>query len=305
MKRKFCLFLTILLFIITADATKRALIIGIGDYPVENGWSKINGDKDIPLVEATLLRNGFDSKHITKLKNEQATYLAICKEFEHLISQTTPKDTIYIHFSGHGQRITDLNGDEIKDNKDEAWIPYDAHIAFKPGIYEGEKHLVDDQINEYLHRLRQNVGADGKIIVIADACHSGDSTRSEEEENSSNSCIRGTCKDFSISNIKNTIKRIFSFFSPEDSITTQANINSPQNLPLEWIFISACQDYQTNQEYNGVGSLTTVLYNEKDFFTKITLESLSVKLENFYLENNYIQRPKIECPNGIKNNIFL
>jgi len=31
--------------------TKRALIIGIGAYPPESGWSIIHGDNDVPLID--------------------------------------------------------------------------------------------------------------------------------------------------------------------------------------------------------------------------------------------------------------
>lgn len=301
MKRIFCLLLTATLTLVSTQAAKYALVIGIGDYPEDKGWSKINGDKDIPYVEETLITNGFKSKNIVKLKNEQATCAAICREFENLISRCSTGDSIYIHFSGHGQQITDLNGDEIEDELDEAWIPYDAHLAFVEGVYEGENHLVDDQINGYLHRLRENIGQNGKIIVVADACHSGDSTRGDETD-----CIRGTDNIFTISNIKNTIQRFCSIFTHKESaVISQSNITKPQNTPMEWVFISACQDYQVNREYKGLGSLTTALYNVKDLYADITLESLYRKIKSFFSNNvSAMQRPQIEHPNGVETQIF-
>ena len=41
---------------------------------------------------------------------------------------------------------------------------------------------MDDELNEYLYRLRQKVGREGQIIVIADACHSGGGSRAVDDE---------------------------------------------------------------------------------------------------------------------------
>ena len=132
---------------IQLEATKRALIIGIGTYPDESGWSTISGDKDIAIVEKTLLANGFKQDDIAVLANSQATHDAIVHSFETLVQSSQKGDIVYIHFSGHGQLITDTNGDE-PNGFDESWIPYDARKVFTKGIYEGENHLVDDQLNE-------------------------------------------------------------------------------------------------------------------------------------------------------------
>lgn len=286
-------------------STRRALVIGIGDYPSESGWAKINGDKDIPMVEEMLLANGFDKKNIVELKNKQATCAAICREFENLIAKSQNGDFVYVHFSGHGQQITDLNGDE-PDGKDEAWIPYDAKFEFQEGVYEGEHHLVDDQINAYLHRLKASVGNEGKIIVVADACHSGDGSRGDDEDEEDDECIRGTDAVFSIANVKSTIQRFLSIFSKETSSISTSNVKAPQPTPLEWVYISACKDYQCNSEYKGSGSLTTALYRVQDQFGTLTLDLLSKKLSSFYRDNiRRIQNPAIESPAEAKANVFF
>lgn len=40
--------------------TKRALVIGLGEQQ-DKAWNKINGDKDVPLVQAMLKNAGFKS----------------------------------------------------------------------------------------------------------------------------------------------------------------------------------------------------------------------------------------------------
>ena len=84
---------------------------------------------------------------------------------QQLLHSAKQGDIIYIHFSGHGQRITDCDEDET-DGLDEAWIPYDAHRLYLKDVYEGEKHITDDYLNEYLTQLRQAIGGNGKIVVI-------------------------------------------------------------------------------------------------------------------------------------------
>lgn len=223
-----------------SHATKRALVIGIGNYPEASGWAKINGDKDLPIVRDMLLANGFQSKDIVELKNESATADAIRKALDALVGKAAKGDVIYIHFSGHGQQITDLHGDE-EDGFDEAWIPIDAQFSYAKGKYEGENHIVDDQLNQWLSQLRSKVGATGKITVVADACHSGGGSRGDEDE--TKYVVRGTSDAFVI---------------PANTKPFSGEVGT-----IDWIFISACKSYQCNYEYKGTGSLTYALGQQK------------------------------------------
>lgn len=240
MKKLICIMLLIAASCNLSHATKRALVIGIGSYPEASGWAKINGDKDLPIVRDMLLANGFQSKDIVELKNESATADAIRKALDALVSKAAKGDVIYIHFSGHGQQITDLHGDE-EDGFDEAWIPIDAQFSYVKGKYEGENHIVDDQLNQWLSQLRSKVGATGKITVVADACHSGGGSRGDEDE--TEYVVRGTSDAFVI---------------PGNTKPFSGEVGT-----IDWIFISACKSYQCNYEYKGTGSLTYALGQQK------------------------------------------
>ena len=240
MKKFICIILLIAASYNLSHATKRALVIGIGNYPEASGWAKINGDKDLPIVRDMLLANGFQSKDIVELKNESATADAIRKALDALVSKAAKGDVIYIHFSGHGQQITDLHGDE-EDGFDEAWIPIDAQFSYAKGKYEGENHIVDDQLNQWLSQLRSKVGATGKITVVADACHSGGGSRGDEDE--AEYVVRGTSDAFVI---------------PGNTKPFSGEVGT-----IDWIFISACKSYQCNYEYKGTGSLTYALGQQK------------------------------------------
>ena len=240
MKKFICIILLIAASYNLSHATKRALVIGIGNYPEASGWAKINGDKDLPIVRDMLLANGFQSKDIIELKNESATADAIRKALDALVDKAAKGDVIYIHFSGHGQQITDLHGDE-EDGFDEAWIPIDAQFSYAKGKYEGENHIIDDQLNQWLSQLRSKVGATGKITVVADACHSGGGSRGDEDETVY--VVRGTSDAFVI---------------PGNTKPFSGEVGT-----IDWIFISACKSYQCNYEYKGTGSLTYALGQQK------------------------------------------
>ena len=169
MKTRLGIFLLTLLIscLSLSGQEKRALLIGIGKYAPETGWHHIHGDNDVALTKAVLQRNGFAGNNITTLVNEEATFAAIDAALSRLVSTAKSKDIIYIQFSGHGQQITDLDGDE-DDGLDECWIPYDARKSYQAGIYEGQNHFTDDRLFGYLSRLRSRIGSSGKIVVISD-----------------------------------------------------------------------------------------------------------------------------------------
>ena len=219
---------------VALSQSKRALVIGLGKQKDTN-WGKINGDKDVPYVQKMLKKAGY--KEIRTLLNEQATKARIVAGFKSLTSRCRPGDIVYIHFSGHGQQVTDVNGDEA-DGWDEAWIPYDAYLKYGKKD-KGEKHLTDDEINVLLTAIKNKIGNNGKILVVVDACHSGDSSRGDG--NDEDGVIRGVWNDFIIPQTKKVKSR---------------------KAPERWLTLSACMDFQLNQEIKNpqVGKLTYALY---------------------------------------------
>ena len=177
MKTKIITYILLLLSLSITAQTKRALVIGLGEQQ-DKAWNKINGDKDVPFVQAMLKNAGF--KSVTILENQQATKVGIVGAFKRMTASCKQGDVVYIHYSGHGQQMTDVHNDE-KDGLDECWIPYDA-CRKASATYHGEKHLTDDELNVYLNAIRNKIGAKGKLLVVIDACHSGDGTRGDEDE---------------------------------------------------------------------------------------------------------------------------
>lgn len=263
--------ITIIIVLLTVSVavsaqTRRAIVVGIGEQE-DMAWGKINGDKDVPFVEEMLKNAGFKTGNVKKLVNQQATKAAIVDAFKLLASQSERGDIVYIHFSGHGQQMKDVHNDE-KDGLDECWIPYDAYRnpCEKDG---GEKHLTDDEVNGYLNAIRDKIGDAGKMLVVIDACHSGDATRGDEDE-----VVRG------VDDIFEAIKS-FIWGSSTDKGKTEVNPNAQVNKE-RWITISACKSDQVNIEMKNpaVGKLTYAIYKKvkesigndnDDFFRRIRM----------------------------------
>lgn len=127
---------------------KIALVIGIGKYQPGNGWKDIHGDNDVYLIRHALVNAGFSEENIYTLKNESATKAGILEAFKQLSDKVASGDIVVLHFSCHGQQITDTNGDEA-DGFDEALVPYDAPSDTKKNAaYTGDNHLTDDELQQ-------------------------------------------------------------------------------------------------------------------------------------------------------------
>ena len=231
--------LTVLMTAGVVDAgaqQKRALVIGIGDYPAGSGWREINGDRDVELIVPMLRSIGFAQENIFTLVNEEATKSAIEAAFRDLASAAEDRDELYIHFSGHGQQVTDISGDE-PDGLDEALIPYDAAIEYGRNGYRGQNHILDDELGMWLEALRESVGPKGVIVVALDACHSGDATRGEEDVQGH---VRGTSEIFGMPGAAR---------SDGGHIAVPADGRKAGKADVDWVCLSACKSYQSNYEY--------------------------------------------------------
>ncbi|HBL31881.1 MAG TPA: hypothetical protein DD490_34090 [Acidobacteria bacterium] len=158
------------------NPTKRALIVAISTYDPQSSWPTIHSSNDVPLVRAALQAYSFDDANIHELRDGAATRQGILEAFEELVESSGKGDVVVFHYSGHGQQITDDDGDE-EDGYDETLAAYDA--PRNPALdYDGSKHLRDDELHDLVQRLRQKVGADdprerGNVAIFLDSCFSG------------------------------------------------------------------------------------------------------------------------------------
>lgn len=236
-----------ILFAIQASANNRwAIVVGISHYPKESGWGRISGAEDINIVVPMLTQNGFDENHIITLTEEHATKKEITSAFDNLTNQVKSGDVVYFHFSGHGQRITDLNGDDVDEDGvpsgyDTALVPYDAYRKYDPIKYRGENHIIDDELNEWLHAIKAKIGPEGSLIVVLDACHSGGGTRDEDEDDEQYIIRGGEPFDIRGGN------------ADQFNLPNSSGRNVDNTRQENWICLSACTQIQSNYEYEKNG----------------------------------------------------
>ena len=293
MKRALVYLLLMLVCLPAAAGTKRALLVCIGDYPAAFGWNSIASQSDKAIILEMLGRCGFESDNVVCLEESGATYGAITSALETLARNARSGDQIYIHFSCHGQQITDQDGDEAlsnpKDRLDEALIPYDAAVAYNWHNYRGEHHLLDDTLNGYLSRIQKAVGKRGVVLLVTDACHSGDISR--EDTDAELPPFRGAVDVFA---------------QPYFGKTSKPTVN-----PVTWISFSACKEFQTNFEVEVDGQLYGRLSYAVSRCLKpgMTAEQLADALSQEYrrlpMPKGKSQSPLFEIPSSLKSRVLF
>lgn len=210
---------------------KRAFMVGISHYDTAltgYQWNNINGTNDVQLLSPILKKQGF---YLSTLLDDQATYQNITSLLSTFTNQTKKGDIVYLHFSTHGQPVEDINGDE-EDGWDEAIIPIDAYKIYKKGVYEGKKHLLDDQLNTYIKKLRTKIGLSGFLYVVIDACHAGTSSRANDET------VRGTKVGFTYNN---------KVFKPSSQKKSHYKVDASAKMS-HVMYLEACRPDQVNME---------------------------------------------------------
>ena len=209
-----------------------ALFVGISDYPESSGFKKIHGANDYEIVGKMLDNKGFKT---TTLLNSQATAANIRNELHNLATNSTKGSYVYIHFSCHGQPFEDKPPFDEDDHWDESLVAYDAKINYQSGVYQGENHIIDDELYSYFTAIRQKIGEKGLLCVVIDACYSGTGSRDEVDDEG---IARGTRLGFSEDG---------KLFAPR--IDRQSNYKIDKIADAaDIIVLEACRAYQINHE---------------------------------------------------------
>ncbi|XP_057977354.1 metacaspase-1-like [Malania oleifera] len=150
---------------LSAHGRKRALLCGVSYHDQKE---RLKGSvNDVRCMKYFLVEKlGFPIDSILVLTEEETDPLRIPTKrnirtaLRWLIQGCQSGDSLVFHFSGHGSRQQDDNGDEM-DGYDETLCPVD---------YETQGTIVDDEINATIVRPLPK-GA--KLHAIVDACYSG------------------------------------------------------------------------------------------------------------------------------------
>jgi len=245
---------------------KRALLIGISKYEnsgtPESKWSDIHGCNDIEIIKQPLQRQKFQIKCLV---GRNATAQAIRQNFERLIKNTEAGDVIFIHLSGHGQAVEDDNRDE-EDGWDESFVSYNAQKVYNAKVYQGQNHIIDDELNGYLVKLRKKTGPTGIVYVVIDACHAGSSYRSEDDS----VCVRGTAVGFSKSGKK---------YEPKIDKRDMIKLYDSKELSTIYI-VEACRSYEVNTEIIEGGKY----YGPLSYYTSKVLSTTNIAKDGQWID---------------------
>ncbi len=166
----------------TAEGVRRALLVGVTEYPdlPRRNWLK-GPANDVTRMREWLLTHPivpFASENVTVLADaldfaaEPPTLTAIRTAMADLAAAAGPGDTVYLHFSGHGHQQPARVPGEI-DGLDEVFMPRDTGIM-RRGMTEWPNAYVDKDIKADINAIR----AKGAFVwALFDCCHSATMTR--------------------------------------------------------------------------------------------------------------------------------
>lgn len=163
---------------------KRALIIGINYITIPR--LRLNGCiEDSKLISEFWIKNGVSADNLLVLTDEDKknqkklpTASNVRKAFRWLLTDATVSDFFntpesswittkvshqyYLHYSGHGTQVRDLNGDE-KDGRDEA-------ICCLNDTCSSYSTIIDDELRS---ELAAKIPNGSLLFGTMDCCHSG------------------------------------------------------------------------------------------------------------------------------------
>ena len=255
---------------------KKALLVGINDYKQINDLSGcIN---DVTNVRDVLLKYfGFTVPDVRLLVDSRASKDNIMARLKWLVTGVKKGDMLVFHYSGHGTRIRDRDGDELKDHMDEAICPWDT-------IWDGGLILDDD-----LYNVFKGLPAGVNLEVILDSCHSGTGTR--EFLAMKDMKVRYLPPPVDIECRAEDGLKIKTFTSPEK--------------PLNHILWAGCRNTQTSADaligntYNGAFTYYFCKHI-RDTQGKIDRDELLKRVRASLRHEGYSQVPQLEVPAAAK-----
>lgn len=150
---------------VTEKPRRRALLIGINDYP--NPENRLDGCvNDVFLMSEVLQERGFAAEEIRVVLNERATAEAIRERLAWLLYRAEDGMERVLFYSGHGAQMPGRNGLEEVDHVDECLVPYDF-------AWNEETAITDKDF----YRLYSDLPRGARFFAMFDCCHSGGLTR--------------------------------------------------------------------------------------------------------------------------------
>ncbi len=145
---------------------KKAFLVGINDYPGSQNDLQGCINDSTNVYDILVKYHGFAAAGhhaaIQQARDEEGNPRRAAEAGRR---GARSGDVLVFHYSGHGSQVRDMEGDELKDGKDEIICPWDFD-------WDGT-YIKDDDLAAIFGKLKKGV----HLEVILDSCHSGTGTR--------------------------------------------------------------------------------------------------------------------------------
>jgi hypothetical protein len=317
--------------IIAAPPGRRALLVGINDYP--NASDRLEGClNDVFLMSSLLQENGFMADDIRVVLNDRATAKGIVDRLEWLLDGADDGMERVFYYAGHGAQIPGYGVGEKVDRKDECLVPYDFD-------WSREHAVTDDQFYDLYSQLPYNT----LFCAILDCCHSGGMARegglkvrgltppddirhralkwSENEQmwvsrdlaevsKSNGKLLKDRRKHAKIFGEEGDENRLFraSVLRPDDKDFDKARKAYGHYGPFMPVILQSCQESQFSHEYrHGVTSYGAFTYSFAQYIRERRKSGSPVRWEQLVVDVGaklkrlrYDQKPGLVCPASLK-----
>jgi metacaspase-1 len=280
---------------------KRALLVGINDYPgTQNDLQGCINDIT-NLYDVLVKYFGFATTDIRLLSDKRATKKNILEGLKVLLAGAAAGDTLVFHYSGHGSQVRDTEGDELADGLDEIICPWDFD-------WEGS-FIKDDDFADAFSGLKKGVS----LEVILDSCHSGTGTREMILDRKSYACRQPMPLDEkSLWSSSHCIRPRFLSPPPDISLRADEIYGSPLKVrklgegeTLNHVLWAACRSnqYSADAEVGGKpGGAFTYFFCKhiRDNAGRIARAELLKLVRASLKHEGFSQVPQLEGPEELK-----
>ena len=259
---------------------KRALCVGINDYPFEG--NDLQGCVNDANAWASLLIDhyDFDPADVRLLLDSEATKASILAGLDELITGGEAGDVLVFTNSSHGTYLTDESGDE-PDRYDEALCPYDCDTSL----------ITDDELRARLDGVKPGVS----FTLISDSCHSGTVNKALLDNTPDQRRVRFLNPKLLK---KSTVRNIYAL--------KPAGKKTSRRTKVQDLLLSGCKsnEYSFDAFIDGAyhGAMTYYALKaitEADY--QITFAELKKKLNADLRAQGYNQHPQLEGKTALKN----
>ncbi|NJR78881.1 hypothetical protein HBH26_09810 [Sphingomonas sp. 36D10-4-7] len=161
------LFITALVSPVAAET--RALLVGVWKFESPMLKDLAGPEHDLAAMETLVRAEG--ARDVTVLRNDQVSRTTVETAIHALGLRSKPGDWIVLYYSGHGAEA-DAAVRGTRDGDRDQFLPL---ARFDPA--DPERYIVDKDFYAWLSRY---VPGSVKVLMMADACHSGTLNRSAD-----------------------------------------------------------------------------------------------------------------------------